>query len=73
MKRRGEFLQMSGINVVYNTSQPVGQRVNSVRVLCNACRFNNKYVNLDRDRIYTIVITKYLQEGGDNYSMFMVR
>lgn len=67
----GEFLQFSGLHAVYNVSKTPGHRVESVRVLCSHC-FVPFYENLDPDREYGIIITSYLYDGGDGFSMFKV-
>lgn len=68
---RGEFLQMSGLRVVYNMSKPSGQRVDSVDVLCSDCDvpvFNK----LDLNREYGVIMSDFIYEGGDGFTMFKV-
>ncbi|KAM9777576.1 5'-nucleotidase [Neosynchiropus ocellatus] len=64
----GEFLQVSGIRVVYDTSLPENQRVVSLSVLCTLCRVP-KYVPLDPEQTYTVVMNSYMVNGGDGYQM----
>ncbi|KAH0547158.1 hypothetical protein KQX54_017302 [Cotesia glomerata] len=66
----GRFLQFSGLTVIYNISQPRGSRVvlDSVFVLCSNCRIPT-YEVVESNKIYTILTTDYLQNGGDGYKM----
>lgn len=68
---RGEFLQMSGVRVVYNMSKPSGERVQSVDVLCADCDVPS-YDKLDLDRDYGVILNDFLYNGGDGFSMFKV-
>lgn len=70
--RRGEFLQVSGIHVTFNLTQPSGARVHSVFVLCTECLVPS-YVPLDVSKVYKIVTTSYLSLGGNDYSVLAVR
>lgn len=65
------FLQMSGIHVVYNVKKPIGNRVESVEVLCSNCTLP-VYEELDLNRMYGIIIDSFLYSGGDGYTMFKV-
>lgn len=69
--RRGEFLQMSGIRVVYNLTQPSGARVHSVRVLCTKCDVP-KYEALDAFRTYKVLINVFMNLGGNGYEVLTV-
>ncbi|XP_056436708.1 snake venom 5'-nucleotidase-like [Gadus chalcogrammus] len=64
----GEFLQVSGIRVVYDLSRPPGARVRSLRVLCTECRVP-RYEPVDRGALYRVVLPSYLVAGGDGFSM----
>ncbi|XP_062565735.1 protein 5NUC-like [Armigeres subalbatus] len=68
----GEFLQMSGVHVVYDLSKPPGQRVASVEVLCTRCATPSYGPIYTYDR-YKIIISQFLWEGGDGYDMFSGR
>lgn len=70
-KDRGEFLQMSGIRVVYNLTSPVGHRVESVQVRCAECNVPH-YNDLDDKKIYGVVTIMFMYDGGDGYTMFKV-
>lgn len=56
----GGFLQVSGMSYSYNPSQPVGDRIVSVKV-------NGEPI--DPENVYTVALTNYLYNGGDGYSM----
>ncbi|XP_071051962.1 5'-nucleotidase-like [Onthophagus taurus] len=60
------FLQVSGLKVVYNeiTSPPEME----VLVRCAECEVPS-YQLLNVSKIYDVVTTKYLVEGGDGYTM----
>ncbi|XP_062323348.1 5'-nucleotidase [Osmerus eperlanus] len=64
----GEFLQVSGFHVEYDTSRAPGERVKSVSVLCTSCRVPI-FEALDPNRLYKMVLPSYLVEGGDGFSM----
>lgn len=52
-----------------NRSEPVGQRVMSVNVLCSEC-LPQRYDPIDVSRSYRILVSNYLAEGGDGYTVF---
>ena len=58
----GCFPQVSGIDVVYDSSAEVGSRVVSVTVGDSP---------LNPDRIYTVASIGYILDGGDGYTMFI--
>ncbi|XP_055919997.1 protein 5NUC-like [Eupeodes corollae] len=64
----GGFLQVSGIRVVYNISNPIGKRVQSVEVLCSECEVPS-YSDLDDGKMYNIIISKFLLDGGDGHKL----
>ena len=66
----GKFLQMSGIHVVYDLSQPSGSRVFSVNVRCASCKVPT-FEKLENDAMYNILTDDFLRGGGDGYSMLM--
>lgn len=68
---RGEFLQMSGIRVVYDLTKETCQRVVSVSILCTSCS-TPTYTDLDPNQKYGVIITSFLYEGGDGFTMFQV-
>jgi len=60
-KRKGAFLQMSGMRVVADLTQAPGARIKSVHIQGSP---------LDEGRVYTLALNDYLLQGGDGYSMF---
>ncbi|XP_034952446.1 protein 5NUC-like [Chelonus insularis] len=65
---KGKFLQVSGIQVVYNLLKPVGSRVASVLIRCAKCRVP-EYEKLEVNNTYTIIISDFLHGGGDGFDM----
>lgn len=65
------FLQMSGVHVVYNLNKAPGQRVESVEVLCSNCG-TPVYEPLDLKKVYGVVLESYVYSGGDGFTMFNV-
>lgn len=68
---RGEFLQMSGLHVVYNLTRPANQRVTSAHAICADCEVP-KFSPLKLDSIYPVIISSFMYEGGDDFTMFAV-
>lgn len=52
----------------YDLSQPIGNRVASVDVICTYCSIP-VYEPLDVEKVYKVVMQAYLIEGGDGYTM----
>ncbi|XP_026814840.1 protein 5NUC-like [Rhopalosiphum maidis] len=67
----GEFLQVSGLKVVIDLSRPSGRRVQSIHARCGNCTVPI-YEKLDLNGNYTIIMSKYLAEGGDGFSFKQV-
>ncbi len=65
----GEFMQFSGLRVVYNISKPPGSRVVDAQVLCAKC-LNRTFKKINETEKYKIVTISYVTDGGDNYTMF---
>lgn len=68
---RGEFLQVSGLHVVYNLSANPYSRVHMVEVLCSNCSVP-RFVPLNKTELYVVLMTSYIYEGGDGFDMFLV-
>lgn len=68
---RGEFMQMSGLRVTYDMKKTPGQRVESAEALCSDCEIPS-YSKVDPNKEYGVIITDFLYNGGDGYSMFAV-
>ncbi|XP_069830807.1 5'-nucleotidase [Dendropsophus ebraccatus] len=64
----GEFLQVGGIKVVYNLDNKPGERVVSLQVVCTKCRVP-KYVPVQKDEVYKVVLPAYVADGGDGFTM----
>uniref|UniRef100_G3MTD4 5'-Nucleotidase C-terminal domain-containing protein n=1 Tax=Amblyomma maculatum TaxID=34609 RepID=G3MTD4_AMBMU len=65
-KRKGQFLQVSGIRVTYNVNLTAGCRVVSLEVLCTRCKVP-RYEHIEDDKTYRIATTDYITRGGDGY------
>ncbi|KFB42145.1 AGAP003629-PA-like protein [Anopheles sinensis] len=65
----GEFLQMAGVHVVYDLSRPPLERVVDVEVRCARCNVPT-YGPLQDDAQYRVLVSQFLYEGGDGYTMF---
>ncbi len=62
------FLQVSGLRIDYDLSQPIGRRLQKVRVRCGDCLIP-QFEDIDFLKTYAIVMTDYIAFGGDNYTM----
>ncbi|XP_031627629.1 protein 5NUC-like [Contarinia nasturtii] len=65
-KYPGNFLQMSGLRVVFDVASEQGSRVVSAEVRNS----NSTYDKLDLKTEYNVIITKHLFEKGNGYTMF---
>ncbi|CAH1776835.1 unnamed protein product [Owenia fusiformis] len=65
-----EFLQVSGIHVVYDVSKPPGSRVETLEVLCTECK-EPMLEPVDDNKIYNVIMPAYVANGGDGY--FVIR
>ena len=68
---RGEFLQMSGMHVVFDLSKAPGSRVVKVRVKCASCK-DPRYNDLNLTKNYNVLVTEFVNSGGDGYTMLNV-
>jgi 5'-nucleotidase len=66
--KMGGFMQVSGLRIDYDLSQPNGHRLRKVRVRCADCLIPD-YEDIDPSKTYAIVINEYIVFGGDNYTM----
>ncbi|XP_054719341.1 LOW QUALITY PROTEIN: snake venom 5'-nucleotidase-like [Uloborus diversus] len=64
----GSFLQVSGLRLKYNMSQPVGSRLIEALARCADCRIP-KYLPLEDETVYEMVVNTYLAKGGDGFDM----
>ena len=63
----GRFLQVSGFKVEYDVRNPVGNRVQSLKVVSE--EEGEEYVDLEDEKPYYVVTSNYLVKGGDDYKM----
>ena len=61
----GGFLQVSGLKFTYDSSKPVGERVQTVEV-----KKANGYVQLVDNESYVVATNTFTAKGGDGYGMF---
>ncbi|KAK4873922.1 hypothetical protein RN001_013282 [Aquatica leii] len=59
-----EFIHTSGIQYVYNTSRPLGNRIVQVKVGCDYC-VKLKYQNIVFEKIYRVTVSEMLYKGLD--------
>lgn len=62
----GEFLQVSGLKVVFDYNQPSGSRVISAQARCADCRIP-QYSDVQANSTYKIITTQFLLSGGDGH------
>ncbi|XP_056630200.1 protein 5NUC-like isoform X1 [Diorhabda sublineata] len=62
----GEFLQVSGLLIVYDRSKPAMSRVVSVKTRCGNCDIP-KYEDIDPTKIYSVVLIDFLANGNDGH------
>lgn len=65
----GEFLQFSGIHVVYDLKKPPQSRVVEAKARCSACKIP-EYTKVGKSHLYNVLMPTFLANGGDGYSMF---
>lgn len=63
-------LQVSGMKIVYNVTNPVGEKVTSVRILCNKCVVP-EYLPLDDEEIYSAIVPSFIAGGKDGFTMLL--
>ncbi len=66
--KMGGFMQVSGLRIQYDLSQPNGHRLRKARVRCSDCLIPH-YEDIDFSKTYAIVMNEYIVSGGDNYTM----
>lgn len=62
------ILHVSGLRIVANVTKPIGERVQSVDVLCNKCEIP-EYRPLNRTDVYRIITPSFLVQGGDGFDI----
>jgi 5'-nucleotidase len=63
------FLQFSGLRVVFNVTEPVNHRVVSVDVLCRNCEIP-AYLPLNATQWYRMIVPAFIGAGGNGYVAF---
>uniref|UniRef100_A0A9I3EHZ0 Apyrase n=1 Tax=Anopheles dirus TaxID=7168 RepID=A0A9I3EHZ0_9DIPT len=63
------MLQVSGLRVLYNVTNPVGERVLALDVLCHDCEMP-KYEPVQPFRKYRVITNSFLADGGDGFTVF---
>lgn len=66
------FLQFSGLKVVYNVTVPEEAKVISVDVLCRVCEIP-RYEKLDPEEWYRIAMPGFIAAGGNGFTPFTKR
>uniref|UniRef100_A0AAG5D3W3 Apyrase n=1 Tax=Anopheles atroparvus TaxID=41427 RepID=A0AAG5D3W3_ANOAO len=63
------MLQVSGLRVLFNVTNPVGERVLELDVLCHDCAVP-RYEPVQPFRKYRVITNSFLAGGGDGFTMF---
>lgn len=63
------FLQFSGMKIVFNVTEPVNHRVISIDVLCRHCAVP-RYEKLDPNLWYRLIVPSFIGGGGNGYIAF---
>lgn len=63
------FLQFSGLRVLFNVTEPVGNRVTSVDVLCRHCDIP-RFEKLDTTKYYRMIVPNFIGAGGNGFVAF---
>lgn len=63
------FPQVSGIHVSFDMDLPVNERIVELTVLCADCEVP-KYEEVVEGKNYGVIISDFLKDGGDGYTMF---
>lgn len=64
------FLQVSGFQLTFNTTKPVGQRLQAIQIRVNQL---GDYENINRHRLYTIIVPSFIASGGDGFTMIQTQ
>lgn len=66
--RTREFLQLSGLKVVYDFNKPVGSRVIRALARCWTCSVP-EYFKVQNKELYKVILPYIIAQGGDGFSM----
>ena len=64
-----EFLQISGMQIVYDLSKGIGNRVTSVKVLCSSC-IVPQLEDIKLNNNYNVLLPSNIATGSLGYTMF---
>lgn len=64
----GQFLQFSGMRVVYDLAQPPDSRVITAKAACTTC--NGEISDIEDNREYKMITCTFLADGGDGFTIF---
>ena len=62
-------VQVSGVKVVYDLKQKPFNRIVDLKVLCQKCDIP-RYEAINDEKYYRVILSDYLADGGDSFSMF---
>ncbi|EAT36584.1 AAEL011346-PA [Aedes aegypti] len=62
-------IQISGLRVVYNMTEPYGNRVKSVQARCHGCS-EPRFDPLDPFKYYRVAVNSHMAGGGGGFTMF---
>lgn len=60
------MLQVSGFNLIFNTSKPVGQRLQTIQIKSSHI---GEFENINPNRIYSVIVPSFIANGGDGFTM----
>ncbi|XP_055612494.1 apyrase-like [Uranotaenia lowii] len=63
------MLQVAGLRVEYNVTNPIGNRVTAVHVRCYDCQVP-RYDDLKPLKFYRVVTNSFIAGGGDGFEVF---
>lgn len=64
----GSLLQVSGLRLTYNMSQPIGSRLIEAYARCADCRVP-QFLPLEDEHVYEVVMNTYMAKGGDGFDV----
>ncbi|XP_075157170.1 5'-nucleotidase-related protein-like isoform X1 [Haematobia irritans] len=69
VKNSSTFLQVSGLRVKYDLKLPPHKRIVDMKAACRNCLTSKIYQNIKATAKYRIVTSKFLQHGGEDFTM----
>lgn len=64
----GSLLQVAGLRLTYNMSQPIGSRLIEAYARCADCRVP-QFLPLEDEHVYEVVMNTYMAKGGDGFDV----